>query len=119
MFNDEIIEKVWEKGTIEKDYDSNVFRKDPCGAWIIRSQYGNKNSKFGWSVDHIYPEALGGDDNLLNLRPMQWENNLAKGDDYPVYKGVVQSESNDNIQVNIQFTINKKTQEQIAKLYNL
>ncbi|MFA7450573.1 MAG: HNH endonuclease signature motif containing protein [Bacteroidales bacterium] len=117
MFNDEIKNKVWEKGIIEEGYDSNVFRKDPCGAWIIKSEYGNQNSKFGWTIDHILPEALGGDDNLLNLRPMHWKNNIVKGDDYPIYKAVVQSKSNDNIQVNIQFTINEKTQARIDELY--
>jgi len=74
-FNEETIQKVWEKGKIVGGNDPNIWRKDQCDAWIQRSQYGNRDSQYGWEIDHISP---GGGDNLSNLRPLQWKNNVAK-----------------------------------------
>jgi hypothetical protein len=50
--------------------DPKDWRKDQCGAWIARNQYGNRNSRYGWEVDHIKPESEGGGDELSNLRPI-------------------------------------------------
>jgi hypothetical protein len=44
---------------------------------MYRAAYGDRNSSYGWEVDHINPN--GGDD-LSNLRPLQWKNNLEKGE---------------------------------------
>ncbi|TAL71314.1 MAG: HNH endonuclease [Bacteroidetes bacterium] len=77
-FSEEQIKKVWEKASIVSGNDSNVFRKDQCSAWISRQQYGNRKSSYGWEIDHITPESHGGSDELSNLRPLQWENNLSK-----------------------------------------
>ncbi len=74
---EEIVQDVWEKGTVVPSYDPSVWRKDACGAWINREQYGNRNSDYGWEIDHILP---GGSDSLHNLRPLQWENNVDKSD---------------------------------------
>lgn len=76
-FSEETIEKVWRKGTVVPGNDSRIWRKDQCGAWIKRSEYGNRNSQFGWEIDHIDPD---GPDTLSNLRPLQWKNNVATGD---------------------------------------
>jgi len=77
-YSEEQIQKVWEKATVVSGNDSNVFRKDQCGAWIARKQYGNRNSSYGWEIDHITLESKGGSDELSNLRPLQWENNMSK-----------------------------------------
>jgi len=75
--SEENIQEVWEKGEIVTNYDKNKYRKDQCGAWIIRDKYGDRSSIYGWEIDHISPE--GGDD-LSNLRPLQWKNNVAKSE---------------------------------------
>ncbi len=80
-FDDDIIEAVWRKGTPEKDYPG--FRKDTCGASMSRERYGDRSSPFGWEIDHIKPIAAGGTDVLSNLQPLQWQNNVHKGDDFP------------------------------------
>jgi hypothetical protein len=119
MFDYETIQNVWEKGRIVKDYDPDVVRKDACGAWIIKNEYGNTSNKFGWEIDHVYPETRGGDDNLQNLRPMQWENNRSKSDNYPRYHGVVKANDNTNVNIETQYTVNEDIQNTIRQLYKL
>lgn len=118
MFDREIVEKVWDKAIVVKDYDKDVVRKDSCGAWIMKNEYGNRDSIFGWEIDHVYPLNLGGDDKEVNLRPMHWRNNVSKGDNYPDYKVEMKAQDNTNVEVNEQFTINKNLQEKLANLYN-
>ncbi len=71
---------VWQKAKIVLGQDPAMYRKDACGAWIQFSQYGNRNSDYGWEVDHIIPVAMNGSDDLRNLRPLHWKNNAAKAD---------------------------------------
>lgn len=78
-FDDETIQKVWEKGKTVSGSDATQSRKDECGAWISRGQYGNRKSQYGWEIDHIVSRDNGGSDALSNLRPLQWENNATKG----------------------------------------
>lgn len=75
--SEEEIQKVWEKGKIVENYNKDKYRKDKCDAWIIREKYGDRNSIYGWEIDHIDPN---GPDDLSNLRPLQWKNNVAKGE---------------------------------------
>ena len=79
-FDEATIEAVWKKGTPEPDVAN--FRKDICRASMQRQRYG-KQEEWGWEIDHIKPVSEGGTDDLANLRPIQWENNRAKGDSYP------------------------------------
>ncbi len=76
-WSDDTIQKVWEKGKVVSNNDPAEWRKDDCDAWIARNQYGNRDSKYGWEIDHISP---GGPDTLSNLRPLQWQNNVDKSD---------------------------------------
>ena len=115
----EIIDQVWEKALKIEGFNPVLIRKDCCGAWIMKSEYGNRNSKFGWEVDHVFPQAKGGDDQLDNLRPMQWENNDAKGTDYPVYRVAVQAVGNDNMNEDNQYRVQEELQERLKILYNI
>lgn len=80
-FSDDIIEKVWKKGTVTPSNPETKWRKDACGAWMSRKEHGNRDSEYGWEVDHIKPKGKGGPDDLSNLRPLQWKNNAEKNDD--------------------------------------
>lgn len=77
-FDEATIQAVWEKGTIVSGYNSLLYRKDECGAWMVRKAYGHRDSEYGWEIDHISPQANGGSDVLSNLRPLQWQNNAHK-----------------------------------------
>ena len=77
-FSDETVQKVWEKGEVVGGNDPNEWRQDQCSAWIGREYYGDRSSEYGWEIDHITPESEGGGDELSNLRPLQWENNVSK-----------------------------------------
>ena len=76
-WSEETVEKVWQKALADPYNDSSKFRKDMCGAWIARDQQGNRNSPYGWEIDHFNPV---GTDNIDNLQPLQWENNVDKSD---------------------------------------
>ncbi len=78
MADDKLIRDVWNKGATDSTNDSNVWRRDECGAWMCFSQYGNRNSPYGWEIDHITSQNHNGPDSLSNLRPLQWQNNLSK-----------------------------------------
>ncbi|HRH92233.1 MAG TPA: HNH endonuclease signature motif containing protein [Agitococcus sp.] len=79
-FSEDTKLKVWAKGTTVTNYNASTWRKDQCGAWMHYPSYGDRNSKYGWEIDHIKTKANGGGDELSNLRPLQWENNVAKSD---------------------------------------
>lgn len=86
MFNKEQIKNVWEKAKSQLNYDSDHIRKDECGAWIYFEKYGDRNSEYGWEIDHIIPKSKGGTDEICNLQPLHWDNNVAKGDGLLVCK---------------------------------
>jgi len=71
--------KVWNKGTIAPPNGALKWRKDECGAWMLFSAYGDRNSQYGWEIDHVTSTENGGSDALSNLRPLNWRNNVSKG----------------------------------------
>lgn len=98
-FSNDVINQVWNKAHIVEGYDSTVIRKDRCGAWIRRVSFGmNATSlSMGWEIDHIKPLAKGGSDDLINLQPLQWENNRHKLDSYPEWNCYVTASVEGNI----------------------
>lgn len=73
----EFIQDIWEKGTTVRGHEKSIWRKDQCGAWIKRVEYGNRKSQFGWEIDRI---SAGGAYIRSNCRPLQYQNNIAKSD---------------------------------------
>jgi len=90
------IQQVWNKGAIPVPQEATKWRKDTCGAWIARDQYGNRNSDYGWEIDHINPN---GGDHISNLQPLHWKNNASKGDGKQVC--VVVSAGNQNYDMSL------------------
>lgn len=71
---------VWNKGVSIPGYSQDEWRRDKCGTAMQYSQHGNRDSTYGWEIDHINPVANNGSDDLSNLQPMNWANNASKGD---------------------------------------
>lgn len=121
----ELKRSVWEKAQIVEGFNSDMYRKDPCGAWIAWDKYGVQDSVYGWEVDHIYPQSLleerGFDDDAINdirnLRPMQHENNASKSDDYPSYTAVITSEGNKNVYKEMNLTVNKVIRDLLDQIF--
>lgn len=71
---------VWAKGHVMFGRDPRVYRTDDLGNVIRFSDYGNRSSTYGWEFDHFpIPAALGGTDDVLNLRPLHWRINARLG----------------------------------------
>jgi hypothetical protein len=115
-FTEAQISAVWEKAKKIDGYDPGKYRQDPCGAWIVCNQYGERGS-YGWEVDHALPESKGGDANPINIRAMQWENNESKSDDFPVYKSAVTSKGNGNIRQEMYYYFPKGFINNLKKIY--
>lgn len=70
---------AWNRASVVPGYDPGHARKDAFGSWIVWSEYGNRDSQWGWEIDHRTPTALGGSDRLNNLRALHWRNNAGLG----------------------------------------
>jgi 5-methylcytosine-specific restriction endonuclease McrA len=77
-FPPELVEAVWHKARTLGIYET--IRVDAWGWTIVRQDYGNCNSRYGWEIDHIIPVEQGGGDEITNLQPLQWENNRRKNE---------------------------------------
>ena len=95
-FTETLINQVWQKAKIVEGFDPTRWRKDFADAWIQKDQYGIQSS-FGWEIDHLKPQCVGGTDEMSNLNPIHWENNRAKGADYPRFATIITSEGNKNV----------------------
>ena len=126
-FTKEQIQDVWNRAQTIDGYDKSRFRKDACGAWILRDKYGDTDSLYGWVIDHVVPQSLLEEkgfskdmiDHPQNLRALQHENNASKKEDYPSYTAVVTSEGTKNISSWKFLEVNEKKQALLANLYNL
>ena len=113
-YTKEQLDKIWEKGVVVNDLNPTVYRTDDAGGLMKRTLYG-KEGNLGWEVDHIYSKeklkALGVPknrwDDMVNLRPMNAKNNVAKGEDYPTHKVAVRYNSDKNAPNNVE--VNNKT----------
>ncbi len=55
------------------------YRQDDLGRLMRWRDYGNRSSFYGWEIDHILPIAMGGTDDLSNLRALHWQSNASLG----------------------------------------
>lgn len=78
---------VWAKASIIPFYDPDEWRSDETGKVIRFSHYGDRNSQWGWEIDHKWPSALGGIDSYANLRPLHYKTNAALGGILGAYLG--------------------------------
>lgn len=101
IFSEATINEVWNKGTIVPNFEPTRFRKDFCGAWMIREAYGQNNNMYGWEIDYVLPLSNGGTEDITNLQPMQSTNNRNKRENYPNWNCKVTSNDNINVEIPI------------------
>lgn len=80
-WSEETIEAVWQKGRPAKNtkkFPSHIWRVDDFKLAIKRSEYGKRNTKYGWEIDHIKPKSQNGSDHISNLRPLHWRKNIQR-----------------------------------------
>ena len=70
---------VWTSGYPILGLDPSIWREDFERRVMNYSDYGVQSSRYGWQFDHIVPLALGGTDDLSNLRPRHWFGNQSAG----------------------------------------
>ncbi len=59
---------------------------DFAGREIAKAAYNDRNSKYGWNVDHIMPESRGGKTADYNLICCNIKTNDEKADRFPAFK---------------------------------
>ena len=79
MDREELKLAVWKKGKKIPDCDPDVWRYDDMGKLIRFTDHGDRDSEFGWEIDHIVPRARKGSDALSNLRSLNWKDNAERG----------------------------------------
>lgn len=129
IITEELKRLVWNKGIVDDKYPSDVVRKDACGAFILYDDFGNRNSIFGWEIDHIYPASELRDkkfteaqiNNIINLRPLNCKNNASKGSNYPFYTAsfIADDEAATNVETSEGKVINESIQRELKKIYNI
>ncbi|MDF1658832.1 MAG: hypothetical protein P1U58_14550 [Verrucomicrobiales bacterium] len=66
----EVVESVWNFAEIVPGNDPDLWRKDECGNWIRRLDYGRRESEFGWEI--FDPGVGRHSQGVYAMRPMQW-----------------------------------------------
>lgn len=118
---------AWCSALIIPEHNPDHIRQDACGAWIVYEDYNNRDSMFGWEIDHIYPvsrlRCLGVPvvlwDNPLNIRALHWRNNLSKGNEYPIYTSVVTDEGATNVSCEFTYLVNEALQDELRSLFKV
>jgi hypothetical protein len=85
-YDSDTINRVWEKARIIKGYNPQQFRKDICGAWICKDDYGKHDKlSLGWEIASFNPFKTESSVSTMRtyLLPMQWENYEKRGNDFP------------------------------------
>ena len=67
-YDREVVARAWARAEVIPGNDDELWRKDECGAWIHRLDYGRRSSSFGWEV---FDPSLGrGDGGISAIRPL-------------------------------------------------
>lgn len=59
------------------------FRKDCLGNLVRYNDYGRRNSPFGWELELLVPQRLGGSTEAENLQALHWKASAARSEAIP------------------------------------
>ena len=79
--NRETAMRLW-----NKSFGKDTKVKDFTGRTIAKGAYNDRNSEFGWNVDHILPQSRGGKTADHNLVCCHILTNDEKADKFPAFK---------------------------------
>ena len=86
-FSEKEVAQIWKKGKMAQDRTTGTclpdWHFDEYGALMHYADYGNRNSEFGWEIDHI--DSNPSNNNINNLRPLFWRNNCARNAQFPEF----------------------------------
>lgn len=68
-----------------KSFGKETKVKDFSGREIAKGAYGDRNSKYGWNVDHVLPQSKGGTTADHNLVCCNIKTNDEKADKFPCF----------------------------------
>ena len=71
---------AWLRASEIPGHDGALWRRDRFGSAIHWPHHGNRDSDYGWEIDHQIPKARGGLGFASNLEALHWRNNVAKSD---------------------------------------
>ena len=69
-----------------KSFGKETKFKDFAGREIAKGAYNDRNSDYGWNVDHILPVSRGGKTADYNLVVCNIATNDEKADKFPVFR---------------------------------
>ncbi|MGN0813349.1 MAG: HNH endonuclease [Candidatus Coproplasma sp.] len=93
-----------------KRYGKATRVEDFAGREMDKGAYGNRDSKFGWNLDHILPKSQGGKDTESNLICCHIKTNDEKADKFPVF--VANGKTFEIIKVENHYEIREKSPQQ-------
>lgn len=80
VINHETAMSLW-----SKRYGKASKVKDFSGREILKAAYNNRNSEYGWNIDHILPQSKGGKTTDSNLICCHILSNDEKADKFPCF----------------------------------
>lgn len=127
MDEESLKQMAWEASRTVDGFNPDRVRLDACGAWISYEAYKDKESLFGWELDHIIPVTLLETfevpsklrDDPQNIRALHCRNNKSKGYSYPIYKAAMVGAGDTNIEQNATFWVDEALQYTLRKLFKI
>ena len=80
QINRETAMRLWNKA-----FGRATKATDFAGREMDKSSYDDRNSQYGWNVDHIFPQSMGGKTNDSNLKCCHILTNDEKADSFPCF----------------------------------
>lgn len=119
--NKETAMRLW-----NKSFGNEIKVVDFAGREIVKGAYNDRNSEFGWNVDHIYPQSLGGKTADYNLVCCNIKTNDEKADKFPCFNAngkkfqIIKVENHYEIQpiIKVENSLDSKPVEKPVNFYD-